>query len=435
MESLSHYIHKSWRAIIPYYLRKRISFYRLYGGNNYQKKINNFALKIGEKRPIKVLFIVSNLPMWRGESLYNLLQNDKRFEAKIIITPFSRYNKEESIRQVGMLKKHFVDVGVYHVSSVTDENFNIKNWLDEFDPDIVFPCQHYTCSYDNCLDIEWNMHRLMAYIPYGTPTMQDQFVYNTQFHNLAWRVYHATPLHLKSARKLMANNAINVRITGEPDFDKFKNSHGNPWKEFQDGKPRKRIIWAPHFSIDRANNILHRASFLWMYEEMLKLAQKYKDSVQFVFKPHPHLFITLVHRSDWGREKAEEYYNQWASSYNTQISEGDFIDLFKTSDAMIHDCGSFTGEYMMTGNPVMFMTKDIDNLSNDADDFGSKCLDVHYFGQNMKDVETFIDEIVIKGNDPKYESRKEFKDKMFQASEGTVAERIYSDILKGLGLE
>ena len=435
MMNLSTFLSKCWHAVVPYYMRKRLYYYKSLGGNRYHKDLQEKAIEIGKKERIKVLFIVVNLPMWRGQGVYDLLLKDKRFDPRIIITPLSRYTQEEAMRQYKMLVDYFSSHGMKTPASVIEDGFNLDKWLMDFDPDIIFPCQQYDIIYNNKLDIIWNMDKIMAYIPYGIPTMRDQFVYNTTFHNLAWKVYHATPLHLKTARRLMANNAENVRIVGEIDYDKYSDSCFDPWKKINDGKRRKRIIWAPHFSIDEAN-LLHRASFLWMYKEMLELIKKYEDKSQFVFKPHPHLFNTLVKRPDWGREKAEEYYNIWATSYNTQLWEGDFIDLFKTSDAMIHDCGSFTGEYMMTGNPVMFMTKDAESIRANADDFGAGCLELHYYGNSIHDVEAFINDTVIKGSDVKTEDRAKFRDLMFEQprENRTTAERIYSDLLEGLGL-
>jgi CDP-glycerol glycerophosphotransferase (TagB/SpsB family) len=90
---------------------------------------------------------------------------------------------------------------------------------------------------------------------------------------------------------------------------------------------------------------------------MIEMAKKYQDSVQFVFKPHPVLRSKLVVL--WGEEKTNAYYNTWDSLPNSTIHEDEYIDLFLTSDAMIHDSGSFTVEYLYVNKPVMRTVSDL----------------------------------------------------------------------------
>ena len=49
--------------------------------------------------------------------------------------------------------------------------------------------------------------------------------------------------------------------------------------------------------------------------------------------------------------------SEWESLSNAQLETGKYVDLFMTSDAMIHDCGSFTIEYHYTLKPVMYLVK------------------------------------------------------------------------------
>ena len=66
--------------------------------------------------------------------------------------------------------------------------------------------------------------------------------------------------------------------------------------------------------------------------DMVELAKKYQDSIQFAFKPHPVLKFRLI--NIWGEQKTEEYYKLWETMPNTQLETGDYIDLFLTSDAL-----------------------------------------------------------------------------------------------------
>lgn len=420
------------REAIPYSIRKRVHYiFGLHGFSN-EKRIASIEKTIKKKEKVNVLFIASTVSMWKAQRVFDLLNDDSDFNAQIIISPLSRYNSDEALIHVNALKKFFLERNMC-IPSTTDDDFDLDKWLVGFSPDVIFFAQHYEGLHRNKLDIECNRDKLHCFIPYGLPTMKDQFVYNLSTQNLAWRIYHATKLHKKTAGRIMANNAYNVRIVGEADADAILASeHHDPWKKIADGKKRKRIIWAPHFSINHSG-YLNRATFLWLSDKMVELAQKYIDEVQFVFKPHPHLHSVLCELEGWGKERTDEYYNLWATMYNTQIEEGAFYDLFWYSDAMIHDCGSFTGEYMYVRKPVMFMTTDIDYIRKDADDFGARCIDLHYIGENPSDAELFIKNIVLTGNDEMKLQREEFFNEYLLPPNGlTVAENIYNDLKKSL---
>ena len=71
----------------------------------------------------------------------------------------------------------------------------------------------------------------------------------------------------------------------------------------------------------------------------------------------------------------------------------DYLALFKYSDALIHDCGSFTIEYLYMDNPVMFLTLDehhADNLNATA----KKAYSLHYKGRSRIDIEEFVVSVI-----------------------------------------
>ena len=420
------------RNIIPYWVRKRKHYLFDLKGKSNEYKIAQLESAIREKEKVKVLFIASSLPMWRGQGVYDLLDKDPEFDVRIIISPFARYNQAEALLHTEALKKYFADRKLI-VPATTDTEFNFEDWFCEFSPDIIFFSQQYYGLYNNLLNIENHRDKLHCFIPYALPTVKEQFVYNSPAHNLAWRVYHATSLHLKTAKKQMGNNAINVRICGEPDADSFlTDSPKDPWNTIADGKQRKRIIWAPHFSIGHSG-FLCRESFLWLSDAMVALALKYADSVQFAFKPHPHLHSVLSEYEGWGAEKTNEYYKKWATMPNTQLEEGRFQDLFFHSDGMIHDCGSFTGVYLYVNKPVMFMSDNISQIRRDADDFGLKCIELHYGGKCVDDVERFIKDTILGGHDPMREQRENFYNDYLLPQNGlSFAENVYNDLKNSL---
>ena len=168
---------------------------------------------------------------------------------------------------------------------------------------------------------------------------------------------------------------------------------------------------------------------------MLDIAEKNKDRLQIAFKPHPRLKSELYLHPDWGKEKTDRYYQRWESMENTQLETGDFIDLFKTSDAMIHDSGSFTIEYLFVNKPVAFVTADFEALKSEHNDIGRACLDQHYVVHNEKEVFDFINQVVLENQDPMKKQRTEFFQTALKPNvNGNTSEFIVSDIKKSLGL-
>jgi hypothetical protein len=115
----------------------------------------------------------------------------------------------------------------------------------------------------------------------------------------------------------------------------------------------------------------------------------------------------------------------WKNMPNTQLEEGYYTDLFKTSDAMIHDSCSFTAEYLYTLKPVMFTVKNED-IIKEWDPFGMMAFNLHYHGYNENEIENFIQQIVIDGNDPMCSERKAFFDAYLYPKDGIMpSEKIF----------
>ena len=60
---------------------------------------------------------------------------------------------------------------------------------------------------------------------------------------------------------------------------------------------------------------------------------------------------------------------------NGMLCESDYIDLFLTSDAMIHDSGSFLIEYIYVNKPVQRIISNFE-ARNDFNSIGKKCFDI-----------------------------------------------------------
>lgn len=389
----------------------------------YQKML---VLRIRRKRKISVVFIASSLAMWRYQNLYELLCEHSRFNVSIVLLPIRRYAKEQQQNEIVKLMEYFDSLNIKYFVGGEDTSFDIRTNLQ---PDVLFYPYPYSGSHIGKDDFYYFRDRLLCYYPYAFWMSIGDWSYNELLHNYAWKLFYSTELHRKDAKRYAENRGCNVEVVGYPNADNFlRKEHHNFWKPQMSRK--KRVIWAPHFTIS-LEGIVKQSNFLWLSGFMLELAEAYSDRIQFVFKPHPHLFDELCKCEEWGRDKAENYYAQWEKRENTQLETGEFVDLFMTSDAMIHDSGSFSVEYHYSKNPVMYIADNFEQQVAEKGEFGKLAMRQHYVGKCKDDIINFIENVVLKGDDPMKQGREEFyREYLLPPNGKTVAENTMDVFLK-----
>ncbi len=316
---------------------------------NYQKIIS----RIKNKNKINVAFFIHSSSIWKYGDIYRMMERDDRFEPVIVICPYinAKYNEDDMIKDMEDTFTHFNKM---NYAVMNTYNMNTGKWLDikeEVHPDIVFFSNPYELHNKPEHYITHYLESLTCYVPYSfTIPHVHSFNYNELFHNLLWKAFYETPIHKDLATRYAQNNGSNVVVTGYPGTDIFIDRNYRP-KDVWKIKDRniKRIIWAPHHTIhpiDKDECLLGYSNFIHYHDVMLNIASRYSDKIQIAFKPHPILKKKLYIEGDWGRNKTDSYYLKWKNLVNGQLEESDYVDLFLTSDAMIHDSGSFLVEYL-----------------------------------------------------------------------------------------
>ena len=426
------------------YNKLRSIYYKIYFFTNHffqyhylfkriQKNQKTVLSQIQKKEKISVVFFAMNLPMWRYQLLYEALLKHKKFNVSIVLSPCISFSKEQQIKDIESLRTFFHKKGISYIDYKFEENtcYDVRNRLN---PDILFYPQPSFTLLNKEHDSATFSDRLLCYYPYAFWTALSDWSYDKPFHNIAWKLYYSTELHKIDAKNIAHNKGKNVVVVGYPNADNFLfTSVVDVWKP--QNKNKKRLIWAPHFTIIKERSLVAHSSFLWMANFMLDVANKYSEHIQIAFKPHPRLLTELYVHPDWGKEKADAYYETWKNLKNGQLDDGEFKDLFMTSDGMIHDSGSFTVEYHYSLKPVMYITKDKTAYANTLSEFGKLALNAHYFGQNEKDIIAFIEDKILKGNDEMYSIRKQFYDQYLLPPNGkSVTENTMKDLLTSLNL-
>ena len=392
------------------------------------------ALSIGKKDKIEVVFFAINLAMWNYQRIYDFLSKDEHFNCHIVFTVPITFSVDQQDMDLKQMREYFTYKGIEYIDhKVNDEQgFDVKGLIN---PDILFYPQPYECIYPKNHEFLVFKDKLLCYIPYGIYiTDDDSWQYDLKFHNLAWKIYCPFQQYRDKARKVARNRGKNWVVSGNDHLDRYLSPETTDMWKIKD-RSVKRLIWAPHFTITKVTWIEPRSSFLWMSQLMLDIAEKNKDRLQIAFKPHPRLKSELYLHPDWGKEKTDQYYQCWESMQNTQLETGDFIDLFKASDAMIHDSGSFTIEYLFVNKPVAFTTTDFEALKSGHNEIARACLDQYYVVHDENELMAYIKDVVIAGQDTMKEKRTAF----FQTSlkpnvKGNTSEFIVNDIKKSLGL-
>lgn len=358
--------------------------------------INVAEYFVRRKSSIKVLFVLGEKSIWKSEALYKQMLEHPRFEPVLGVTTSLEVpgSKLPLILYLESKDYPFVDL---------DEN---GNSINDVNPDIIIYYKPYSNSIPE-RHVYWHhLRRLIVYINYAFNTMGNKLYVNPRICDFAWIQCIENELVAKRKREMIGIlRAHNLQVTGLPVQDSLmmdKTKLKNPWK-LQPGK--KRIIYAPHHSLkEEGKRGIQYSTFLEFGDFMLHLAKKYKDQVQFAFKPHPTLYKKLL--NVWGESRTNIYYREWKTLENTQYESGEYMGLFAYSDAMIHDCASFQIEYLYTKNPVLYLVIGSHNVE-DMNDFGRKAYELHYHAGNEKQIEDFIIN-TINGIDERKSERLDF---------------------------
>ena len=376
---------------------------------------------IRSKKVIKVLFVITEVGPWKTKELYKAMVKHKRF------SPFIGISESCEVPDEKKELIHFLkNSGIPFV----DLDKDTKNVFHAISPDIIFYQKPYDWVYKPNIQYWNHLKSSFCYVCYAFHSSDVSWSVNLPLFDYSWQQYFENKLVASPYRlSLMNDKGKQAVVTGLPIQDQLmipKEKFTDPWKK-QD-HPKKRIIYAPHHTICTEHlSGLALSSFLENGELILELMHKYEDKVQWAFKPHPLLYTKLI--KIWGQEKTDRYYDEWKNAENSQFEDGEYDALFKYSDAMIHDCSSFTIEYHYTKNPVMYLVRQ-QGLESSYNEFGQKAFDLHYKGHSKEQIEQFILN-VINGIDPMKSEREHFYNKYLIPPHGkTACENIINAILE-----
>ena len=378
--------------------------------------------EVVKRRQLCVTFLTFSAAEWQAESVFRRLERDTMFSVRVVVAPMTD-RAPEVRKQTYQETLRFFESNQYPVTGGYDpETDRCFGWNDLGDfPDIVFHLSSWYSSIPKQLSLTTLPLRcLNFYIPYcmyipeniGQTYLRDA-VYNLDFVNLMYRVYTDSPENLKGYREYEVLGGDNVRYSGFPKMDRFfsdtprytEEEISALWKIPRSSTACKKVIIAPHHSMS-PQHMLRFSTFPDNAHALLQLARDYGDKISFVFKPHPNVRARVVSAGVFASlEEYDAYIAQWNALPNARVvTEGDYLELFATSDAMIMDSASFVGEYLYVDKPLLFLTREGQAFSA----LGEKLMEAHYrtAGTDIDGIRDFLEQVVLGGKDEKAADRR-----------------------------
>lgn len=353
--------------------------------------------KIATNKKLKVAFFVTQKQLWCAQSVYDELSKSEYFEPIIVAFP----NGEDSVHSKEVTcQDNYNYFSIKKMSVIMGYNYTNNKFLglNEIDVDIIFYDQPYPWLPKRLLWEKTSKHALICYIPYGYKVAKCyQSHFNMDLQNMCWSVFAESEWHKDQFVKYGVIKGGNVIVSGYPKLDVYNESNAKInqlWKTTDVRLKQKRIIWAPHWSI--FNNSIKYSTFNFYYQLMLDYAKQHKN-ISWIFKPHQRLRYYLEEINFMTRKDIDAYYQEWQDLPNGCIYNGtDYFDIFKSSDALITDCGSFLAEYLPSMKPVLVPVRD-DSIG--YNEIGTKIVSTYYKANDWYDIKNFIEEVVIQEKD------------------------------------
>ena len=377
--------------------------------------------RLQKKETINVAFFCMSTSLWKYETLFQAMLKGKHFNPIFFISPkLDVYNAMK--KEVGMMESYCKEKN-YPFVNLKSCFFYIGQDISKYNIDIAFYSQPYTRI--SCREYYYDKMKeaLLCYTPYGYLISKMKHNYVSVLNLIAWKNYMPTSVSYDIALDFNPSST-NLYDCGYLGYDMYNSCKECKWGN----EGTKRIIWAPHFSV--SDGWIHLSSFMGIYDYMVELAKKYKDTISFAFKPHPYLYPTLC--KTWGRKKTDAYYKLWSTMPNCILYNGNGYALMKSSDAMIHDCASFLIDYMYTQKPCLYVSFS-GHLNVETGKDGIDAYEAHYHAKDKNEIEFFINEIVLGGKDEMKSCRRAVLEKhITKSGEKTATSSIIDDIFNSI---
>ena len=330
-----------------------------------------------------------------GDSLFTLIiSKTELYDAKFVIIPDIVRGRNHSIEQYEKTKNYFVSkFGQEYVldgwNSETNEFFDLS---DQFD--VIYLSNPYDSMVNGYHSVKYLATKkvLPIYINYGYSISKWHYSSVEQNNiemSLFYKYFTDTTYTQKQVKKYQIGSGKNTVLSGYAKLDKLL--VGTP----KTGDKKLKILLSPHHTIKELNFELQLSNFVTYSDLILELPDLFPE-VEFIFRPHPMLFVTLVNKGVWTEKQVSEYIDNLKKKSIEYSTGGDYLHIFNECDAIIHDCGSYMVEWLFTGKPCCYVVKEEQYVRKQLDLLGNKALDYHILAASREDIISFINQVIKK---------------------------------------
>ena len=362
-----------------------------------QKKYSETLLRIKHNfkvhKKVKVAFLFSEFAKIKTQDLIKSMMADPAYEVLIVISPLTGRSYCSQKDELNKIAEYFGSWGL-NVERAYDINTGTAKPLDSYSPDIIFYQQPWSIPSQHSIDVLCNV-ALPCYVPYFVPNFGNTRLDCQDFHKKLFRYYVLDDNYKEIYDQALFPFNEAIKTVGHPTLDSIFNC------EFKLKNKIKTIIYAPHFSFCSTHSVGY-STFIWSGFYLLSFAKAHPE-FNWIFKPHPRFARELLDRGLLTKEEVDDYFKQW-QVIGTVCESPDYLKLFKQSDLLITDCGSFLVEYFMTGNPVIRLVSGVAKQPNYA---MKKILSTYYEVLNQQELESCLDLLLSHNRDYKEATRTE----------------------------
>lgn len=315
---------------------------------------------------------------------------DSVWNPKIVIIPDIFHGKDFALKTYKKTKKFMISrYGEDKVIDGWDMKDTYYDYTNDFD--VIDYCNPYDALVHKYHSIRYASFNqvLPIYVTYGYEI--SSFYTYERLRSIAinslWRCYTDTVFSYQDYLKHETRKGRNVKLIGYSKMDLLNDSI-----ESTHPSKRKTILITPHHTVN--DRYLPLSNFLNYSNLILKLPEMFSD-VDFVFRPHPLMFVNLVNGGFWTEDDVQSYIGKIKDKGIIYSSGGSYFDLFAKADAIINDSGSFTIEWLFTGKPGCFVMNP--NLSEkQLTNLMKKAISKYSIAKSEADIIAFVEKIANK---------------------------------------
>ena len=403
-----------WNFLL-FYPRK---VYVYYVQHRYKRILKKLHEKASKNEKIAVGFYAMYDSDFSFRPLFEKMLQDDFFDPFIVIAPDTLRGKKNEIERAKQTYESLTQKYGYERIIL---GYDYQNDIYS-DPSDRFDIIAFANPYDNMTHKYYSMkylcrkNILTIFTNYGYPACRYvRVVHGLLFTSLVWRVFVENEKILSELKKCSMCHGSNLFAIGYGKMDLLPDNFPHE---------KKTIIISPHHTVSSHwKGSLCLSNFLRYAQFFHYLPKKYPNII-FVFRPHPLLLISLVRDNIWTQKEVDSYMQSLLSNDNVIFSDGgEYYDLFASSDGIIHDCGSFTGEYMFTEKPACYLLRNEAEIKEEFIEFGQRILEHYYKAYSEEDIINYIENVILKGNDPLREARESFVQKEMKINYKNVSNK------------